>query len=310
MRTHEFILRIRLTRGTARGLLSAALLLGPAALLNPGQNTLKWTTYIPSPNGAFVNLTSNNAAQLSSADGDVYLGGDQGCGFTPSPTAGTRYTETPLINCTKDVEYNPRVVRILNNVLINEQGQSGGTEPKKIGKRYYPILHIRGNIWVNRLFWSDVDLDSNFTVDKCPNLDNCVITKNTTLTINWSITEAIISGKPYPVKDPKTGETKIYKDYFPRFVTRIGHTTGSNLYVDLNPTWKILQPDGGSPVLPPPPPTMINGTTGKNLGDITGQCTYSVTAGTDLKGTCTLAFPKANNYTLGIELCDLGKPCS
>lgn len=305
MRTHEFILRIRLPRATAQGMLAASLLLGTADFLNPGQNTLKWTTYVPSPNGAFVNLTSNNAALLATNGGDVYLGGEQGCGFTPPATGGNRFTTTPPINCT-DMVNSPRVVRLYDSNIVG----IGGVEPNKSGARNLPILHIRGNIWVDRLFWSDLDaagitewpfdLNSDFTVDKCPNIKNCVITKNTTLTINWSITEAIIAGTPYPVKNPKTGETKMYKDYTPRFITRIGHATGGNLYVDLNPKWTVLQPEGGLPWLPMS--ITIDGSPNHNLGAITGQCTYTAVGGTDLKGTCSLKFPKVNNYKLGIKL--------
>ncbi len=314
MRTHEFILRIRLTRDAARGLLAAALFLGPAGSLNPGQNTLKWTAYYPSPNGVFMNLTSNNESYLATTNGDVSLGGNQGCGFNPAAPTLTKFTDKPPVNCADAAA--PRVVRVYDK---NIAPSIGGVEPSKDGSgRSLPILHVRGDIWVDRLFWSDLpaagierwpaDIDSNFSVDKCPNINNCSITKKTTLKINWSITEGIALRKDsFPEKDPKTGEIKFYKLYGARSTTRIRHSTAGGLFIELKPTWKILQPDTGLPWPKWPPlgdkSATINGpgTPGYDPNKISGSCTYTPIK-RDLKGFCELYFPTPNSYNLFIEL--------
>lgn len=310
MRTHEFILRVRISRTALRGLLMAAFLVGTAGSLNPGQNTLKWTTYYSSPKGIFTNLVSNGAVGLG---GNVTLGGDQGCGGF-SPTSQPRYTPIPPADCAGGAP--PRVVRIDTNKLRDGILMV----PSTSGNRLRPILFIRGDVWADRLLWSDtvsamkpegitqwpIELDNTFVVEGC-NQANCRITKGTTLKLKWSVTEAIaLRTRNVAEKDPITGKTKIYNVYGARFVTRIKHATGGGFFVDIKPTWKILQPDTGD-LWPKWPPVTVSDPNGK----MTGYCTYTPVvgadpkkrAGSDLNGYCEIKFPVPNNYKpLAIEI--------
>lgn len=322
MRTREFILRIRFSRAAARFLLCAALFLGPTGRLSPGQ--LKWTTYYPEPAGAFVNLVVNNNVRLAETGGHVYVAPGQGCGFDPLTDSNSAAPKPyirpdPPIKCGSG---SARVTRIDGPAL---------TDPAQNGSSFIPVLHIRGDLRVERLVWADLDVTewpaetSALTVTGCIVVNGvCTVKRNTPLTVTWNVTDALYLLYTRTEKD-KDNKDVIY-DYwgtkFDTFFTYIYTPTNYKQSVGVTPVppekpcadttisnkcmrpiYKVLRTDltkpnaGGASGTVPYPFTDSNPNPDMRLSG--GSCAYTVIpnpdpkkAATDLRGTCSFTFGK------------------